>query len=199
MARIPGVPARKAGLMGRLAYRFGVAQYGQVPEPMTVWRHHRRIFWTWAMWELGNQRALHVLDPALRDLATLRVAMRLGCSWCVDFGSMLVLRTGMSPERIAGLDEFTTSSLYTDDERAALAYADAMVDTPQTVTDEQVADLVGRFGEDGLVELTYVVAVEQLRSRFNAALGITAQGFSTACAVPSPGSAPRTARSAVRP
>jgi AhpD family alkylhydroperoxidase len=185
MARIPGVPAREAGLMGRLAYRFGVSQYGEVPEPLTVWRHHRRIFWTWALWEFGNQRALHVLDPALRDLVTLRVAMRLGCSWCVDFGSMLVLKSGMSPERIAELDDAATSNRYTDDERAALAYADAMVATPVEVTDEQVADLAGRFGEEGLVELTYAVALEQLRSRFNTALGITAQGFAAACSVSS--------------
>jgi alkylhydroperoxidase family enzyme len=98
---------------------------------------------------------------------------------------MLVLKSGMSPERIAELDDAATSNRYTDDERAALAYADAMVATPVEVTDEQVADLAGRFGEEGLVELTYAVALEQLRSRFNTALGITAQGFAAACSVSS--------------
>jgi AhpD family alkylhydroperoxidase len=194
MARIPGVPARRAGRVGRLAYRIMGSMYGELPEPATVWRHHHRIFWTWSMWELGNQRALHVLDPALRDLALHRVATRIGCSWCIDFSTMLGLRAGASPERFAELDDYATSSRYTDDERAALAYADAMVDTPLTVTDEQVADLERRLGADGLVELTYAVALEQLRSRFNHALGITAQGFTARCAVTSPGSAPRTPR-----
>jgi AhpD family alkylhydroperoxidase len=194
MARIPGVPARGAGRLGRLAYRIGVARYGEMPEPATVWRHHPRIFWTWVLWELGNERALHVLDPALRDLVQHRVAARIGCSWCIDFGTMLSLRAGMSRERITDLDDYTTSGRYTDDERAALAYADAMIDTPLTVTDEMVADLADRFGDEALVELTYAVALEQMRSRFNHALGITAQGFTTACAVPSPDSGGRTRR-----
>jgi AhpD family alkylhydroperoxidase len=159
-----------------------------------VWRHHPRIFWTWVLWELGNERALHVLDPALRDLVQHRVAARIGCSWCIDFGTMLSLRAGMSRERITDLDDYATSGRYTDDERAALAYADAMIDTPLTVTDEMVADLADRFGDEALVELTYAVALEQMRSRFNHALGITAQGFTTACAVSSPDSGGRTRR-----
>ena len=75
---------------------------------------------------------------------------------------------------------------YSDDERAAIAYADAMTATHPEVTDEQVADLERRFGRDGVVELTYQIALESLRSRMNSALGITEQGFSSgdACRVP---------------
>lgn len=65
-----------------------------------------------------------------------------------------------------------------------IGYADAMTATPSTVTDEQVADLLARLGDAGLLELTYVVAQENLRSRMNTALGITAQGFSTGPACP---------------
>jgi AhpD family alkylhydroperoxidase len=186
MARIPGVPARRAGWLGRLGYRFAAARYGEVPEPLTIMRHHPRLFWTWALWELGNQRALRVLDPALRDLVLHRVATRIGCSWCVDFSTMLAERAGMSTERLRQLDTYATSPAYSEDERAALAYADAVVDTPMTVTDEQVAALRERFTDAGLVELTYAVALEQLRSRFNHALGITAQGYTSgeACVIP---------------
>ena len=70
--------------------------------------------------------------------------------------------------------------------RAAIAYADAMTTDPHTVTDEQVADLRTRFGDDGVIELTYQVGVENMRSRMNTALGITEQGFNSgdACRVP---------------
>jgi hypothetical protein len=47
---------------------------------------------------------------------------------------------------------------------------------PTTVTDEMVAELDAELGHDGLVELTYAIAVENHRARFNHALGITDQG-----------------------
>ena len=61
-----------------------------------------------------------------------------------------------------------------------------MTATPMTVTDEQVATLVDRYGYDGVVELNYQIALENQRSRFNHALGITDQGFSSgdSCRVP---------------
>ena len=66
------------------------------------------------------------------------------------------------------------------------AYADAMTTDPHTVTDEQVDDLRRRFGDDGVIELTYQIGVENMRSRMYSALGITEQGFNSgdACRVP---------------
>ena len=61
-----------------------------------------------------------------------------------------------------------------------------MTTEPHNVTDEQVDDLKRRFGEAGVVELTYQIGVENMRARMYAALGITEQGFSSgdACRVP---------------
>ena len=70
--------------------------------------------------------------------------------------------------------------------RVGIAYADAMTTDPHNVTDEQVDDLKRRFGEAGVIELTYQIGVENMRARMYAALGITEQGFSSgdACRVP---------------
>ncbi|MBY8850559.1 carboxymuconolactone decarboxylase family protein, partial [Saccharothrix sp. MB29] len=77
---------------------------------------------------------------------------------------------------------------YTGLEKLALAYVEAMTATPTAVTDEQVAELDARLGHRGLVELTYLIALENQRARFNSALGITDQGFTSgaACRVPMP-------------
>ena len=117
---------------------------------------------------------------------TNRVAWTIGCSWCVDFGTMLLRLDGLDVERLKEIGDYATSSRYSDDERAAIAYADAMTATPTEATDEQVADLERRFGRDGVVELTYQIALENQRSRMNTALGITEQGFNSgdACRVP---------------
>ena len=48
------------------------------------------------------------------------------------------------------------------------------------LTDEQVADLRGRFGDAGVIELTYQIGLENMRARMNSALGITEQGFKAA-------------------
>jgi len=127
-----------------------------------------------------------VIPASVRDLAVYRVAWTIGCSWCVDFGTMLARLDGLDIDQLKEIGHYVTSARYGDDERAAIAYADAMSATPPQATDEQVADLERRFGRDGVVELTYQIALENLRSRMNLALGITEQGFSSgeACRVP---------------
>ena len=72
--------------------------------------------------------------------------------------------------------------------REAFGYAEAVSGDLSTVQDEMVADLRQRFGDDGAVELTYLIALENMRSRFNSSLGIASQGFSSgdACVIPLP-------------
>ena len=59
-----------------------------------------------------------------------------------------------------------------------------MTGTPPSVTDEMAERLRDHLSEAQLVELTAIVAVENLRSRINAALGLTAQGFRDQCKIP---------------
>ena len=186
MSRIAGVPIRDAGPLGRLAYRIARYRYGAVPKPATVLLHHRPAFWAYALWELGNEKVMRRLPASLREVVVYRVATQVGCSWCVDFGTMLQRHHGLDIERLRELDNYQTSPAFTPTERRALAYADAMTALPTTVTDEMVAALDAELGHDGLVELTYAIAVENHRARFNHALGITDQGFTSgqACLVP---------------
>jgi alkylhydroperoxidase family enzyme len=62
-----------------------------------------------------------------------------------------------------------------------MEYAEAMTRTPPTVTDELSARLLKALGAPGLLELTAVVALANLPSRMNTAIGIESQEFSTAC------------------
>jgi alkylhydroperoxidase family enzyme len=186
MSRIPLVGPRDAGVLGRLAYRYARRRFGDVPEPFAALRHHPRLFWTSAVGETLLEKAATVLPPRLRDLAVYRTATRVGCSWCVDFGEMLWIRQGLDADHLrrAAADDAPVDPALDDDERAVLAYADAMSAQPIAVTDAQVADLDARLGHAGLVELTQLIAVENQRARANAALGLRAQGFAASCAVP---------------
>ncbi len=183
MARIPAVEEKDAGAAGRLVYRYAARRFGAVPEPLAIARHHTRLFWAGLVSEAAYEKAYTVLPARVRQLAVYRTASAVGCSWCVDFGTMLQRLDGLDVERLAHIDEYETNRLYSDTERLALAYADAMTAQPMTVTDDQVAVLETALGCDGLVELTHAIALENMRARFNHALGVTDQGFDAACRV----------------
>jgi AhpD family alkylhydroperoxidase len=167
-------------------YRYAKRRFGEVPEPFAVAAHHPRLLVANAVHEAMLQSASRQLPANVRELAVFWTARTVGCSWCVDFGSMLQRLDGLDIERLKDIDNYATSQHFTDDERAAIAYADAVTTDPHTVTDEQVADLRARFGENGVIELTYQIGIENMRARMNTALGITEQGFNSgdACRVP---------------
>jgi AhpD family alkylhydroperoxidase len=195
MARITAVPASSAGWLVRLVYWAARRRYGQVPEPAAVQAHHRGLLLNNVLFELGNQRVLRKADPALRDLAVHRVSTVVGCSWCVDFSTMLAVRQGMSAERLGELHRYRESGAFNQLEKQVIEYADAVTAQPMTVTDDQVAALRGQLGEERLVELTYAIALENQRARFNHALGVTDQGFTSgqACRVQPPAQEPESA------
>jgi alkylhydroperoxidase family enzyme len=184
--RIEPLPPKRAGLLTRAMYRVAKRRYGQVPEPLAVVAHHRKLMVDWAVHESLTDWASKTLPVSVRQLAVLWTARKIGCSWCVDFGSMLQRLDGLDMERLKDIDNYAVSRAFSEDERAAIAYADAMTTDPHTVTDEQVDDLRARFGDAGVVELTYQIGLENMRARVNATLGITEQGFnsSDACRIP---------------
>lgn len=146
-------------------YRTARRRFGSVPEPVAVARHHRGLFRAGLVSELAWERAAGVLPARVRELAVYRTATVMDCSWCVDFGTMLARLHGLDVERLRRIDDYSTDPLYRDDERLAIAYADAMTAQPMTVTDAQVAELEAEFGRAGLVELTQMIAVENMRGR----------------------------------
>ncbi|MFQ6327346.1 MULTISPECIES: carboxymuconolactone decarboxylase family protein [unclassified Nocardia] len=183
--RIPAVTPEQAGPLTKLLYRIAERRFGAVPEPFAVTANHGKLLAASGIHEVLMERACTKLPAAIREIAVYRVAWIVGCSWCIDFGAMLMRHGNLDVDRLEHIAEYETSPLYSADERAAIAYADALTATPTTVTDDQVADLEKRFGRAGVIELTYQIGLENMRSRFNSALGITTQGFSTdSCRVP---------------
>ena len=184
--RIDPVPPQRANLLIRAMYRIAKRRFGEVPEPFAVAAHHPRLLVANGVHETLLQSASKKLPVNVRELAVFWTARTIGCSWCVDFGSMLQRLDGLDVERLKDIDSYATSPAYSDDERAAIAYADAITRDPHTITDEQVADLQRRFGDDGVIELTYQIGMENMRARMYSALGITEQGFNSgdACRVP---------------
>lgn len=188
MPRIDPVTSEDAGPMTKAMYRYAAKRYGATPEPFAVSAQHKGLMIAGGVHEMLVEKVSKALPQNVRDIAVYRTAVNLGCQWCIDFGTMLQRHAGLDIERLKHIDDYATSELYTPEERLAIAYADAMTATPTAVTDEQVAELKVAFGDKGVVELTYHIALENMRSAINLALGLTAQGFTSgdACRVPMP-------------
>ena len=86
-------------------------------------------------------------------------------------------RLGIAAEKIEALEDYAASPLFSEAEKAALAYADAMTDTSRDVDDELFARLQRHYDDDTIAEITMIIAWENSSSRFNRALRIPSQGF----------------------
>jgi len=186
MPRIPGVATKDASLLVRAGYWFAKRRFGAVPEPFTVLARHRKLLMAAGRHEMAAEKACKKLPKNVLELAVYRVAQQIGCSWCVDFGAMLMKHGGLDVERLKHIDDYRTSPTYTRQERLAVAYADALSTMPVSVTDEQVAELREEFGDEAVLELTYQIGLENMRARMFSALDIRDQGFSSgdACRLP---------------
>jgi len=179
MARISLNPPQT--LVNRIAGRVARRWYGALPDPVAAVSHHRPVARSYVLFELQVAR-WRGLDRGLKDLAVMAAATRIGCAWCMDFGYWEATVAHHVPaEKIRAIPGWREATVYSGLERLVLEYAEAMTETPPAVTDEMVARLREHLTEAQLVELTAMVAVENLRSRINAAFGLTAQGFRDRC------------------
>jgi alkylhydroperoxidase family enzyme len=80
-------------------------------------------------------------------------------------------------EKLLALEDWEASPHFTERERLALAYADAMTRTDRDVEEDLFARLRAAFDDDTLVELTATIAWENASSRFNRALRVPSQGL----------------------
>ena len=82
---------------------------------------------------------------------------------------------GVSDDKIEAVTDYANSPLFTQEERLALEFADAMTITGRDVSEELFQRLRGLFDEEALVELTATIAWENASSKFNRALRVPSQ------------------------
>jgi AhpD family alkylhydroperoxidase len=185
MSRID--PPQQPGAITRLLLWFARRQSGgKMPEPFAVQAHHPRLLKGYGALELAFMHS-HRAPRKLKELAELKAAALCGCEWCMDFGSWLAGHPGgVTEEQMRELPSFRESDAFTEEEKLVLEYAECISRTPVEVSDELFQHLRRRFDEAQLIELTYAAALENLRARFNWALGIEPQGYSEGgvCVIP---------------
>jgi AhpD family alkylhydroperoxidase len=149
-----------------------------------VWGRSPKLFMGVALLYGMIERRRSPLAPALRSLVTVRVSQINHCRFCVDVNSATLMKRGISEDKVAALEDWADSNLFDAAERAALAYTEAVTYSDREPDDAIHAELKRHFDDDAVVELTGLIAFQNMSSKFNAALDVPPQGF---CRVPSAG------------
>ncbi len=176
--RIP--KAELTGIYGGMVKRMSRKMLGEVPEPVEVVWHNRKV----VNFSFSFNRSLRKLDQCdenLKSFAHMAVATMVGCSFCLDLGYFHAHNEGLDVDKAREVPRWRESGVFTPLERDVLEYAEAMTQTPPTVTDELSARLLDALGPAALVELTTYIAAANFMTRTNTAFGITSQEFSASC------------------
>ncbi len=108
------------------------------------------------------------LESSLQELIKLRVSQINGCAFCIDMHFREALAKGEKQERLYLLDAWRESPVYSDRERAALAWAEAVTLVSQThVPDDVFQKAREQFSESELVNLTLAVVAINGWNRFS--------------------------------
>jgi len=152
-------------------------KYGQVLNPALIWARVPGLFAAIAILYGVLDRKSSPIDPVLRSLITVRVSQINECRFCIDINSAVMAKRTGSMNKVEALERWQESKLFGNKERVVLEYVEAVTYTGRQVDDDLSRRLHEYFNEDDIVELTGLIAFQNLSSKFNSALDLPAQGF----------------------
>ena len=174
----------------QIAFRLSRRELGRDVAPLGVYAHAPRLLVGYGMFEQATAKQ-HEVDERLKVLAETKAAAVVNCEFCCDIASSIARENGITEAQLLALPNYRDSDEFSALERLVLDYASAISRTPTRVTDELFAAMREHFGERQLVELSNVIALENMRARFNSAFDMTPAGFSEGmvCVRPEPAAA----------
>jgi len=119
------------------------------------------------------------IEPALQFLLQSRVAELNGCGFCLDIGRATATYQGVPLEKLDAVHAWRSSPLFTERERAALAYVEEATQ-PRHVDDATFAALRAHFDDTQIAAITWLNAVENYFNLINLPLEIESDGL---CAI----------------
>jgi len=168
--RIP--KAELTGMYGWFVKRMSRKMLGDVAEPVEVaWHNHNRKVVNFSFAIGRRAQKWDACDENLKSLAHMAAVALVGCSFCLDLGYFMAHNEGLDEAKAREVPRWRESRIFAPLEREVMEYAEAMTQTPPTVTDEMSARLLEQLGPAALVELTAFVALANLYSRSNTRVG----------------------------
>lgn len=152
-------------------------KYGQVLNSAMIWARCPRIFLalSWLFNAVDHKKSTLAAD--LRTLIIVRVSQLNGCEFCIDLNSSVLIKRGVSMDKALALKDWSQSDLFSRHEKIVLEYAEAVTRSTQALAEEQRAKINQLFDEKQIVELTALIAFQNMSTKFNNAFAVEPQGF----------------------
>jgi len=159
------------GLMMQLAYFFTRRQFGKVLTPLKV--HSARLPTAFGLFygKIGKLDKKLLLSPETVLLVREHVARLNVCLFCMDIGRSFTIKASMNQSKFDALEQYRTSPLFTDVERAALDYVTELT-KDKKVNPETFARMAHYYSERAICEIVWLVASEHLYNMTNIGLNI---------------------------
>ena len=159
------------GLMMKLAYHFTRRQFGKVLTPLKV--HSARLPSAFGLFyaKIGKLDKKLTLPPETVLLLREQVARINVCLFCMDIGRAFTIQASMNQAKFDALDQYRTSSLFTNAEHAALDYVTELTKNKEVKADT-FARLAEHYSEREICEIVWLVASEHVYNMTNIGLNI---------------------------
>lgn len=159
------------GLTMKLAYYFTRRQFGKVLTPLKV--HSSRLPPAFGLFYTKIGRLDKKLSlPAERVLLIREQVARINvCLFCIDMGRAFTIKASMNQAKFDALEEYRTSPLFTDAERAALDYVTELTKSKK-VDPDTFARMSRYYSERQICEIVWLVATEHVYNMTNIGLNI---------------------------
>ena len=159
------------GLMMKLAYYFTRREFGKVLTPLKV--HSARLPTAFGLFytKIAKLDKKLQLPPETALLIREQVARINVCLFCMDIGRSFAVKASMNEAKFEALEQYSTSSLFTEKERAALDYATELTRNKK-VNPETFARMSRYYSEREICEIVWLVASEHVYNMTNIGLNI---------------------------
>lgn len=161
----------------RIFFYFQKKKFGTVLTPNLFWARKPKLFFAMGFFFSALTHKKSPIPANIRSLVMVRVSQINHCPFCIDLNGSFFLQTHDQKEKLLVLHSWRTSKLFSEKEALSLTYAETMTDSHTGVTHELIAELKKHYSEDALIELTALIAFQNLSSKFNAALDIPSQNL----------------------
>ena len=159
------------GLMMKLAYYFTRRQFGKVLTPLKVHSARLPIGFGQFYAKIGQLDKKLQLSPETVMLIREQVARINVCLFCVDIGRSFIIKESMNQAKFDALEQYRTSPLFSDAERAALDYVTELTKT-KSVSPDTFSRMRRYYSEREACEIVWLVATEHVYNMTNIGLNI---------------------------
>jgi alkylhydroperoxidase family enzyme len=157
--------------MMKLVYAMSRRQFGKVMTPLKVFAARMPLAFGMFVGKISKLDKKLELPPETQMLVRERVARLNVCLFCIDIGRAFAIQSGISEAKFDAMEDYATSPLYSDAERALLDYVTELT-RDKKVEPETFARLRKHYSERAICEIVWLVASEHFYNMTNIGLNI---------------------------